>query len=175
MTTEQPNEGPRRGAFDRVVLFAASLAYLGFVPVASGTVAVAVVGIPLFIVLRVWLEIGWPVYVAFVVGFTLLAVWLAGHADRIIGEKDSSKNVIDEIPGFLIALCALDPTWQIVLAAFFIERAIDIVKVWPATWIERCVPGGWGVVLDDVVAGLYTLVLLHLGVYLLPGWFGLVP
>jgi phosphatidylglycerophosphatase A len=175
MTSAQPNEGPRGPAFDRAVLFVASLAYLGFVPVASGTVAVAVVGLPLYLALRVWLDIGWPIYVAFVVLFTLLAVWLAGHADRILGEKDSRKNVIDEIPGFLIALCGLETTWQIVLAAFLLERAIDIVKVWPATWIERRLPGGWGVVLDDVVAGLYTLGLLHLGAQVFPGYLGLAP
>ena len=105
--------------------------------------------------------------------FTLFAVWVAGHTDRILGEKDSHKNVIDEIPAVLVALCGFqEPTWQIIATAFIFERTIDIVKIWPATWIERRVPGGWGVVLDDVVAGLYTLGLLQLGVYFLPQWFG---
>lgn len=170
---EQSATGATRTAADRVILFIGSLAYLGFVPVASGTVAVAVVGIPLYLALRSWLEVGWPAYAAFVVVFTLLSVWIADRTDRILGEEDSSKNVIDEIPGYLIAVFALPTIWQVVVAAFFIERAIDIVKVWPATWIERRMPGGWGVVLDDVVAGLYTLGLLQMAKYFRPAWFGL--
>jgi phosphatidylglycerophosphatase A len=87
----------------------------------------------------------------------VLAIFIAGHADRVLNEKDSKKNVIDELPGYLIALIGLPATWQIVVAAFFIERIIDIVKVPPANWIEKRLPGGWGVVLDDVVAGLNAL------------------
>ncbi len=105
----------------------------------------------------------------------MFSIWVAGHADRVLNEKDSSKNVIDEIPGYLIAVFALPLTWQVVVAAFFTERVIDIVKVWPATWIERRLPGGWGVVLDDVVAGLYTLGLLQLGAHLIPQAFGIAP
>ncbi|MBN2563334.1 MAG: phosphatidylglycerophosphatase A [Phycisphaerae bacterium] len=167
-----PDVATRTGLPDRVVLFIGSLAYLGFVPAASGTVAVAVVGVPLYLALAYWLKIGWGAYAAFVVVFTLLSVWIADRTDKVLGEEDSRKNVIDELPGYLVAVFALPVTWQVVVAAFFLERAIDIVKVWPARWIERRVPGGWGVVLDDVVAGLYTLGLLHLGVYVVPQWFG---
>ncbi len=159
-------------SFDRALLFIGSLAYLGFVPVASGTVAVAVVGVPLHLLLVGYLELTWPWYAALCAALTLFAIWVAGHADRILNEKDSRKSVIDEIPGYLIALVALPITWQIVGAAFFVERTLDIVKVPPANWIERKVPGGWGVVLDDVVAGLYTLGLLHIGVWMWPSWFG---
>ena len=166
---------PTSGAFDRVILFVGSLAYLGFVPIASGTVAVAVVGIPLHLILRAWLGIGWPAYAVFVGVFTLLSIWIAGHADRVLNEEDSSKNVIDELPGYWIAVFGLPLTWQVVVTAFFLERAIDIAKVWPARWIERNLPGGWGVVLDDVVAGFYTLGLLHLGAYLVPQWLGIGP
>lgn len=155
-----------------VLLLVGSLAYLGFVPKASGTVAVALVGVPLYMLFVPLLDLPWPVYAAVVAGFTLFSVWVAGHTDRILNEKDSSKNVIDEIPGFLVALIALPATWQIVTAAFFLERAIDIAKIWPANWIERRLPRGWGVVFDDVIAGLYTLGLLHLGVRILPGWLG---
>ncbi len=158
---------------DGLLLFVASFAYLGFVPIAPGTISVAVVGVPLHLLLIGYLEIAWTWYVLLVAAGTLFAVWLAGHADRILEEKDSRKSVIDEVPGYLIALIGLPITWQIILAAFLVERAIDIIKVPPAPWIERRVPGGWGVVLDDVVAGLYTLALLHLATYLTPSWFGL--
>ncbi len=154
---------------DRAVLFVGSLAYLGFVPVASGTIAVAVVGVPLYLALRLWLQVNWPLYAAFVVAFTLLSVWIAGRADQVLHEKDSKRNVIDELPGFLIAMFGLPTTWPLVVAGFLLERALDIAKIWPASWIERRLPGGWGVVLDDVVAGVYTLGVLHAAVRLAPG------
>ena len=157
---------------DRLLLFIGSLGYLGFVPVASGTVAVAVVGIPLYLLL-VWLKLSVSAYVAFCIVLTAIAIYVAGRADIVLNEKDSKKNVIDELPGYLIALIGLPATWQIIIAAFFIERAIDIAKVPPANWIEKRLPGGWGVVLDDVVAGLYTLVILQFARKLASGFFGL--
>jgi len=166
-----PGDIPRPpSARDRLLLFIGSLAYVGFVPIASGTVAVAVVGIPLYLLLAVVLKLSVTGYVAFCIGLTLFAVWIAGHADRILNEKDSSRSVIDELPGFLIALIALPVTWKLVVLAFFLERAIDIAKVWPANWIERRWPGGWGVVMDDVMAGLYTLGILHIAWWLVPTW-----
>ena len=161
--------------FDGVLLFIGSLAYLGYVPVASGTVAVAVAGIPLYLFLTCVLCLSRPTYALVVVVFTLLAVYVAHHADRVLNEKDSSKNVIDELPGYLVALIGLPVTWPLVIAAFFVERAIDIAKIWPANWIERHLPGGWGVVLDDVVAGLYTLALLHAARHFAPSWFNSYP
>lgn len=163
---------PRTTA-QRVLLFIGSLAYVGFVPVASGTVAVAVVGVPLYLLLAGGLKLAWASYVGFVGIFTLVSIWVAGATDRILHEQDSKRNVIDELPGYLIALVGLPVTWQLIVAAFFLERAIDIAKVWPASWVERHVPGGWGVVLDDVVAGLYTLAILHAGARWAPGWLGL--
>lgn len=159
-----------RSTRDRLLLFVGSLAYVGFVPIASGTVAVAVVGIPLYLLLVWVIGLQTPGYVALCIALTLFAVWIAGHADRILNEKDSSRSVIDEIPGFLIALIGLPVSWKIVTLAFFLERAIDIAKVPPANWIERRCPGGWGVVMDDVVAGLYTLGILHAAYRLFPTW-----
>lgn len=169
--TPAPHDMPSpRSTRDRLLLFIGSLAYVGFVPIASGTVAVAVVGIPLYLLLVQVLELATPGYVAFCIALTLFSVWIAGHADRILNEKDSSRSVIDEIPGFLIALIGLPVSWKIVTLAFFLERAIDIAKVPPANWIERRWPGGWGVVMDDVVAGLYTLAILHAALWLFPSW-----
>ena len=159
---------------DRLLLFIGSLGYLGFVPFASGTVAVAVVGIPLYLLL-VWLKLSLAAYVVFCVVLTAIAIYVAGRADIALNEKDSKKNVIDELPGYLIALIGLPATWQIVIVAFFIERAIDIAKVPPANWIEKRLPGGWGVVLDDVVAGLYSWGVLGAAIHFFPKLFGNYP
>ena len=169
MTTEgKPVNPGSRSISDRLLLFIGSLGYLGFVPAASGTISVAVVGIPLSYLLRGRLDLTfWP-YLLIVIAITCLSIYIAGEADRVLNEQDSSKNVIDEIPGYLITLVGLPFTWKIVLAAFFIERAIDIAKIWPASWVEDHLPRGWGVVMDDVVAGIYALILLHLVVYFWP-------
>lgn len=165
---------PRASRLDRFLLFIGSLAYLGYVPIASGTVAVLVVGIPLYLLLAVGFGLAdRPLpYIGVVAAFTLLSIWIADRVDAALNEKDSKKNVIDELPGYLIALVGVPVTWQLVTAAFFLERAIDISKIWPASWVERRLPGGWGVVLDDVVAGVYTLVILHVAIRLAPAWVG---
>lgn len=166
-----PGDVAPKTTYDRVLLFIGSMAYIGFVPIASGTVTVAVWGFPLAILLRAVLKLGIPAMVSFIAVFTLFSIWVAGEADRVLNEKDSKRNVIDELPGFLIALVGLPLSWPVLITAFFIERAIDIAKVWPANWIERRLPRGWGVVLDDVMAGIYTLAILHAVYWFQPAWF----
>ena len=126
----------------------------------------AIVGIPLYYATHAWSK---PVYALFVVLAALVAVWIHSVGDRWLNEKDSRKLVWDEVVGYLLAVALLDVfTWSLALAAFFIERTIDIVKVPPARWIERHVPGGWGVVGDDVVAGVYTCAILAVLMRIIP-------
>ncbi|MCG3137170.1 MAG: Phosphatidylglycerophosphatase A [Phycisphaerae bacterium] len=150
---------------ERVILACGSLGGIGYVPIASGTVTVAVLGIPLFYLLH---QTSLFVQLSMAVGFFLIAVWLSAAGDRILGEQDSSKMVVDEIAGYLVAVIGWPFMWETVLLSFILERIIDIVKVPPANWIERHVPGGWGVVLDDIVAGLYTLLIMHVINYYYP-------
>jgi phosphatidylglycerophosphatase A len=112
-------------------------------------------------------------YVVVTAAFALAAVWVHQVGDRILGEHDSRKLVLDELAGFFVAMTAVPPTWQLVLGGFLLERALDIVKVPPANWIERRSPGGWGVVGDDLVAGLYALIFLQAAIHWIPSWVGL--
>ncbi len=146
-----------RTSAQRVLLLVGSIGPLGHMP-ASGTVAVAVVGVPAAWLMRTYLPC-WA-YLTVSVAFTVFAVWLHDVGDRLLGEKDSRKLVLDELAGFWFAVVVVPLTWQMLTLAFFLERVIDIVKVPPANIIEEKVPGGMGVVGDDVVAGLYTLVIL---------------
>jgi len=146
------------------LLWIGSLCGIGRLP-ASGTVAVAVVGVPLFMLTRGLSA--WN-YSFLLIAVTGASVWIHDVGDRILGEKDSRKLVWDEIVGFLIAVAGLPFTWPLAAFAFVIERAIDIAKVPPARQIEKHWPGGWGVVGDDVVAGLYTCVILHLMIRIAP-------
>lgn len=143
---------------ERLLLGVASLGPLGYLP-ASGTVTVAVVGVPMFYLLNAWTA---AAYVAFTLAFTAAAIAIHDWGDRVLGTKDSRLLVWDEIAGFLVAVAFLPFTWRLAIIAFFVQRIIDIVKVPPAPWIEKHWPGGWGVVGDDLLAGAYTSILLHL-------------
>jgi len=142
----------------RLFILIGSLGPFGFLP-ASGTCAVAGVGIPLFY----WTQF-WPGPYRVLAACALTAASVAVHhiGDRILGQKDSRLLVWDEVAGYMVAVALLPFNWPVAIAAFLIERVLDIVKVWPARWIERTWPGGWGVVGDDVVAGLYTYAAVRL-------------
>ena len=142
-----------------------SLGPLGYLP-ASGTMTVAVVGLPLF-----WATHRLPlaVYLPTLAAFTLISVWIHQRGDRVLGTKDSGILVWDEIAGFMIAVIGLPFTWKIAVLALVLERVLDIAKCWPARVVEDRWPGGWGVVGDDVVAGLYTLAILHTLLHFAPG------
>ena len=148
--------GDKRGRH-KALLLAGSIGPLGHLP-ASGTVAVAVAGIPLAWLMRSHLP-GWGYWLV-CAAFTLAAVWLHDVGDRLLGEKDSRKLVWDELAGFFVAVGLMPWTWGFVVLGFLLERAIDIVKVPPANLIEKRWSGGWGVVGDDVVAGFYTMLIL---------------
>jgi len=157
----------RRSAGERVLLAVGSIGPLGHAP-ASGTVAVAVAGIPLAWVMRHYLTDG--VYLGVAIAFTVAAMALHHRGDKVLGESDSRKLVWDELAGFFFALYAVPFTWPVVVIGFFLERVIDIVKVPPANWIDDRMHSGVGVVLDDVVAGVYTCILLHGLVRFGPAW-----
>ena len=92
----------------------------------------------------------------------VLACWVADRAERALGEHDSGEIVIDEVVGMLIALLWIPPTFPNLAIGFLLFRVFDIVKVWPASTIDRRLPGGVGVVLDDVVSGIYANLLMQL-------------
>lgn len=124
----------------------------GYVPRAPGTAGSAV-GVLLFLILS---HLSPAAYLAATAAVTLAAIWIAAASEKAFGTKDPPQIVIDEIAGQLIALALLPPDWRYVLAGFALFRFFDIVKPWPANKINRDMPGGAGIVLDDVVAGVYA-------------------
>ena len=93
---------------------------------------------------------------------TLIAVYASGEAERIFDRKDSPRIVIDEIVGLLWSLFLVGPTLYRIAAAFILFRLFDIVKPPPARWCQDRLPGGWGVVMDDVAAGVWANVVLQI-------------
>jgi phosphatidylglycerophosphatase A len=129
----------------------------GYSPFAPGT-AGTIVAIPLYLALS---PLSWPYYLASVSLLTLLAVYASGEAESIFGRKDSPRIVIDEIVGLLWSLALVAPTGWRIAAAFFLFRIFDILKPPPARWCQDRLPGGWGVVGDDVMAGLWANAVLQ--------------
>jgi phosphatidylglycerophosphatase A len=148
-----------------IILFFASAAYTGYVPVASGTITTLIVGVPLYLLFSNLSPSG---YVFATLAFSAFAVYISHQAEIILNEKDSHKIVIDEFPGYLVAMMFLPMNWKIVAAAFVIERFFDILKVFPANLVEKKIHGGLGVVLDDIVAGIYTNLILQAILYFFP-------
>jgi phosphatidylglycerophosphatase A len=107
---------------------------------------------------------------AFLLAFLALATYAATRAGRYWQVVDAPGIVIDEVLGYLVALAFLPFTWRTALFAFFTFRLFDIVKPWPASAADRW-KTGLGVVLDDVIAGLFAWGALRLALHLLPGVF----
>ena len=161
---DSPEAGPL-SLTQRLVLLLASGGFVGYIPFASGTFG-TLVAFPIYWLYEPWRHLSVPVYLAAYVAMVAAAVWIAGRAEVLVREHDSGKIVIDEIVGYLGATLFLAPTWEHTLLAFFVFRALDVIKPFPAGWIDKRMPGGAGVVLDDVVSGLYSNVVTRL----LAGW-----
>ena len=142
----------------RFVIAFATWGGTGFSPVASGTVG-TLAAIPLYLLLA---RLSLTLYIMVLGMFFFFACWMSGRAEEIFAEKDSGKIVIDEVVGYLVTMTAVPLAWQWVVAGFFLFRFFDIVKVPPARYFDRQVKNGWGVVLDDVAAGIYACLALHL-------------
>jgi phosphatidylglycerophosphatase A len=133
----------------------------GFSPIAPGTAGTAV-GLLLFWPMR---GAGPVVQIAATVAMFLAGVAAAEVTARRTGLKDPSIVVVDEIVGMWISLLLLPWTPAVVVAAFFLFRLMDVVKPPPARGFEA-LPGGWGIVLDDVMAGVYANLVLRAGLWL---------
>lgn len=144
-----------------LVLFLATGAYTGYAPVAPGTVG-SLVALPLIFLFAQLLHFA-PALQVVILALTIIgACWVAGRAEEYMGEHDSGRIVIDEIIGMLTAMALLDVTAQRLVVAFLLFRLFDILKPPPARYFDRQVPGGPGVVLDDVCAGIYTNILVRI-------------
>lgn len=141
----------------------------GLLPKAPGTAGSLIALLPWWFLLR-----GLPIgaYVAVLaVGF-LLGVWACEVSDRRLGMHDQGALVWDEVVGMWITLFAAPVQWWWMVAGFVLFRLFDIWKPWPVRWADRSVRGGLGVMLDDVVAGIYALIVLQLAVLAVRQWGG---
>jgi phosphatidylglycerophosphatase A len=142
----------------RFVIFFATWGGTGYSPVASGTVG-SLAAIPLYLLLA---RLSLPLYIVTLLAFFFFSCWVAGVAEGIFNEKDSGKIVIDEVVGYLVTMTGVPLSWQGVLLGFCLFRFFDISKIEPAGFFDRHMKNGYGVVLDDVAAGIYACLALHI-------------
>ncbi len=125
----------------------------GLVPAAPGTFGSLAALIP-WLALR---ELPLPYYLIVLALAFALGCWACGWAMRRLGVEDPGLVVWDEFVGLWIALAALPDGWHFAAAGFLLFRFFDIAKPWPVRWADRNLTGGFGTMLDDVLAGLYAL------------------
>ncbi len=125
---------------------------------ASGTFG-TLIAVPMCYVLSV---IGPFQALACIAAFSGFAVWISGEAEKLFKQKDSRLIVIDEIAGFMVTMFLVPWSAKSVVLGFFLFRLTDIVKPFPIRKVESGFKGGWGVVADDLLAGVYANVLLRL-------------
>lgn len=143
---------------DQVVVFLATGFYTGNIPKAPGTFG-TLPGLCLCFFLA---RLPWPVSLLLICVLMGLAVWLSGRAAKIMGKQDPGCIVIDEIVGMAVTLVALPFTLYTAITGFLLFRFFDILKPPPIKSIDRKVHGGTGIVLDDVIAGVYANIVLRI-------------
>ena len=142
---------------DPVVLLALGLGS-GMSPFAPGT-AGTLVTVPLVLLLQ---QFSLTAYITVTLFVLLTGSWVCGYAAKKLGVHDHPGIVYDEVAGFLITMLMVPPGWLWLVAGFVLFRFFDAVKPWPISWLDKNVHGGTGILLDDVLAGLISLLCLHL-------------
>jgi phosphatidylglycerophosphatase A len=143
--------------------FFATGAGTGYISVAPGTFGAAV-GVLLW-----WGLSGLPqfIFVPTVIAFIFFSVWVSNGAQRLFGGEDPQKITIDEVAGMLVTVVFHQFCWVTAIAGFVLFRIFDIAKPFPIRRFEK-LPGGWGIVLDDVLAGVYANICLWGVMWVLP-------
>jgi len=130
----------------------------GCAPVAPGTFG-TMAAVALYIPLS-WLSL--PLYLL-MLGLVILAgIWLCGRTSKDLGVHDHGGIVWDEFAGYFVTMIAAPPGWISLMLGFVLFRLFDIWKPWPIRVLDRRVGGGLGIMVDDLLAGFYALVLLQL-------------
>ncbi len=128
-----------------------------FAPGTAGTLA----AIPLILLSNL---LGLSGRIILLLIITGIGIWAADRTQNLLKKKDPSAVVIDEVAGFMVAMLLLPMTWVSLCLAFFLFRAFDVLKPFPIKNLEK-LKGGFGIVLDDLLAGVYafltTWLILH--------------
>jgi phosphatidylglycerophosphatase A len=145
---------------DKLFMFIATGAYSGYLPKVPGTWG-SMVGVLLWLGLR---NLAVGPYAAVVAVLFVVGTLAAGAAEKIVDFGDPGLVVIDEIVGQLIVLAMVPHKPACVFAGFILFRFFDILKPFPIGWIDQHIHGGLGIMIDDIGAAVYALIVLQIGV-----------
>ena len=135
----------------------ATLWFIGYLPIAPGTFG-SLFAFALFVLLKPSLS----EHLALIVLIAIIGVISSHIAEILLNEKDSGHIVIDEVCGYFVSLLFLPFSMGYAVAAFFLFRVFDILKPFPIRQVESAMKGGLGIMTDDILAGIYTNVVLQL-------------
>jgi len=141
--------------------FIATGVYTGYTPVAPGT-AGSLLGAILYWAIP---QSQTPLFLVLILSVFFAGVWSASRIEEISGVKDNQIIVADEIVGVWLTLLGAEKSWPWLLIGFVLFRLFDIIKPFPVKRIEK-LAAGWGVMLDDVIAGIYGLAAFQIIIYL---------
>lgn len=150
----------------RVAVFIATFGYVGYFPIAPGTAGSAA-ALVLYALVR-WL--GTPAAeLVTIVAVAIVGVWAAHGTERALQLKDPGPVVIDEVLGMLMTLAFMPLSIGGIVAGFVLFRIFDVIKPFPAGRLEH-LPGGFGIMADDAMAGVYANLALRFLIWLVPAW-----
>lgn len=129
----------------------------GAMPFAPGTWG-TVAAIPLYLAIR---HLSLSHYLIILTIAILAGIWLCDKVAKEVGVHDHPGIVWDEIVGYGVTMIAAPQGWQWIILGFLLFRLFDIWKPWPIKWLDRRAPGGFGIVIDDLLAAIYAWVVLQ--------------
>ena len=133
----------------------------GLSPKAPGTVG-TILGVVFYYFLQ---HLAWPYYLILIVALSLFGIWCCQATAKALEVHDHSGIVWDEIVGYLITMIIAPQGWEWILLGFVIFRILDVYKPWPIRWVDKNVHGGFGIMLDDILAGILGWIIIQILAY----------
>ncbi len=156
-TRKKPAPPVPEAVWQKPLYFAAFGLGSGAIPFAPGTFG-TLFAIPFYLLLR---PLPLVFYIIFVIAFIIASSWICDHVSRETHTHDHPGMCIDEFAGFFVTMIAAPSGWQWILIGFLLFRLFDIWKPWPIHVMDEKIHGGFGMVLDDVVAGIFAMIVLQ--------------
>jgi len=138
----------------------------GLSPKMPGTMG-TIVGVGLYLLIPSQFLLDWKIYLAVIVTTFLLGIFLCDYTAKALKVHDHPGIVWDEIVGYFITMFMVPNDWLWILIGFILFRFFDILKPWPISLADKRLKGGFGIMIDDVIAGIFALIIIQITLYLL--------
>ncbi len=153
----------------KLLLNPAHLLSLGFgsglSPKMPGTIG-TVIGVAIYLLIP---SVDWKIYLSIIIAAFLTGIFLCGYTAKALNVHDHPGIVWDEIVGYFITMFMVPKQWMWILLGFVLFRIFDIWKPWPISIADKRLKGGFGIMLDDVIAAIFALIIIQITLYLLYG------